>query len=210
MGGTVRFGVAPKAKVMTDDWMLHPEAFQLCHDLFLKKRGRPLTVDCVAVTKGNNSHLPTYCCKESRNFLHAKGLQGKALYANPPWRNITQYINRYLQLRSQDPATEMVLVTPKTPNREWWSLISKHFDQCHVFNANWRSQGQEKLFSRPKQHVITNRVYPSSLPGREQCRSAPCDVVVWISKSSYTYVSSVCYREPKSHTAQICDLHTFI
>jgi len=208
-GNTVRSRATQSVKEVTVDWMLHPEAFELCHDVFLQKRGRKLAVDCAADAQGKNAHLPTFCNKESKNFLHCKGLEGKCLYANPPWRLIEQYCQRFLQLKSRDPQTEMMMITPKTPNRAWWSLMSKHFDQVHVFPYNWRSSQNEKLFSRPKQSVITNRIYKSSIAGREQCRSSPYDVVVWISKSSYNFVSSVKYREPKSH-AHIADLHSFV
>jgi hypothetical protein len=93
----------------------------------------------------------------------------------------------------------MCLVTPKRPDQPWWPLLSKHFKAVKVYEKTWRAHdGKSKLFSRPKQNIIKDRVYPCAHDAsREECRSSPYDIVVWFSNQDYTYVQSVQYKEPK-------------
>jgi hypothetical protein len=143
----------------SDDWMLHPILFKEISDLWNKTR-KPLQVDVAA--SSTNSQLPTYLTKEN-SFMRA-GVQGKSLYCNPPFRQIAQFVNRYIELKHKDASTSMVLITPYSTNSPWWALVNKHFKLARIIPNNWRApgskQGEGKIFTRPMTGMDNQRAYP--------------------------------------------------
>ena len=199
---------------ISDDWMLHPMLFKEVSDLWNKTRV-PLQVDVAA--SSTNTQLPSYLDKET-NFMKAgKIVQGKALYCNPPFRQITQFVNRFVELKSQDANTSMMLITPYTTNSPWWALVNKHFKLARVIPNNWRaegsSKGEGKIFTRPitrsKQGENNLRVYPCEYDtSREYTRSAFTDICVWFSNPTHHFVKNVSYYEPNKEYSTLARLTT--
>ena len=199
-----------------DDWMLHPQLFLQVKDLWESTRNRKVTVDVAA--SPTNAQLPRYCSKD-QSFFKAN-VAGEVLYCNPPFRQIKAFVDRYLHLKSQDPNTHMVLITPHTPISPWWQLVNKHFTLAKIIPKEWRADGAApgagKLFTRPIQQGNNDRVYPCDYDEtREYTRSGLTDVCVWFSINTHKFIPNVQYHEPtqqytKLSKAALTTLHGMI
>jgi len=172
------------------DWMLHSELYKHHSKQFAKVKGGVPTVDCASCVGGANSFCSTYFSK-ANSFLsvnpHELTKHHKLLYANPDFRLMDAYLDKFLQLKKCRADVDIMLVAPIDTTRKWYPKLCKHFSCMAVYKGNWRHHDGGRLFSRPVDHRDPGgaRVCPGG---------APFDVGIFFSKSGSKIHSTSSYE----------------
>lgn len=179
------------------DWQINRQVFVEEERDWLSRGRKQITVDCACDSEGYNSHCSLYCSKQDPFDASQEWLLGRALWANPDFRRIRQYVEDFVELRRLHNGTEMILITPAKPNAKWWSFVKDHFELKRVISRRWKSEKGELLFTRPRENDPKHR---------EQVREPPWDVCVWYSKEQVYEVGTSDawrYEEPSTNKVNL-------
>ena len=172
--------------------MLHPAIFGDLRMRWLRSGRSEFDVDAACDIQGYNYMVKNgKFCSKNNSFLNANHLVGCSIYANPDWRLIPHYINKFAELQCQNRATQMALVTSFKPHAKWFKRCCELFDLKFKVERQWRAPAHcqlRQLFSRP---VVNNPALREDAPGNH-----PTDVCIWFSKKPHRQLAKLCYVEP--------------
>ncbi|KAK3281431.1 hypothetical protein CYMTET_10781 [Cymbomonas tetramitiformis] len=153
---------------------------------------RPFTLDGGADPVGTNAHLPRYC-SEVDSFL-VRSLAGEAVYANPDYALIREYLLHFLQCQRDSPYdTSGTFVVPVWDTYDWWYLVKggrvlRYYPpDTELFTTpSWEQLanadgtygfGSGRTFRGPTRWPVVVIHFPPLLPARGSSRSAAGAVV---------------------------------
>jgi hypothetical protein len=100
------------------DWMVVREIFAAAED----KSGRTVTLDGASDPLGTNAHVRRFCSKVDSYF--DRDLSGEAIFANPDYRLILEYLSHFLKYWRLNPeSTSAIFVLPVWESQAWWKLL---------------------------------------------------------------------------------------
>ena len=154
----------------SDDWQLAPEIFDS-----LDLEFGPFDVDGCADAYGANSQLD-YSWSD---FL-ANNCEGRSIYANPPFSNISEILIHFLKAKRDCPlGTSAVFILPFWPDKPFWQdivlkfpslfkIVRRFAARSHLFTSPHGTHGSHKDCGPTRWPVVVVRVGPG-----------PCTDVDW-------------------------------
>lgn len=123
-GSSKHYSPAIPACSLSDNRQLLPGAFAAVAEAYAAFAGRSLSVDAASDVTGLNSHCDRFY-SPLRDFMLSTGqaLAGSAIWLNPPFRLIQQFLQHYHSLKRQNPDIGGCVLVPDWKNTSWRPLL---------------------------------------------------------------------------------------